>query len=262
MAKSPEATRSPAGRPPRPRRSKAPRTRPKAAAGAAGTVPAAADEPHLKARLVRAARDLLERDGLPVLSLRAAARASGVSHMAPYRHFDNKDELLAAVAEQGFLALAAAMDQVLPPTAAAGAAQQTAAGGAGQWPAIGEGAPGSAVGVAYVLFAVANPALYRLMFGAGLAPHERFPALEAAGREAFGRCLQAARLAGHDCANADCTAADAPPPLVAVAMWAMVHGLASLAIDGLIELPADPAARAGFIAAVLSEPLLRSPQQP
>ena len=56
----------------------------------------------LKARLVASARDLLEREGLEAASLRGAARGAGVSHMAPYRHFKDKDELLAAVAEQGF----------------------------------------------------------------------------------------------------------------------------------------------------------------
>ena len=183
----------------------------------------------LKARLTAAARDLLEREGLAALSLRGAARACGVSHMAPYRHFASKDDLLAAVAEQGFRDLSAALD-------AADAARGP------------EDAHGLALGVAYVEFARANPALYRLMFGAVLGPCGRFPGLVAAGQAAFERCIQSARRLGFDCAPSE---ASAPPP-VAAAIWALAHGLSSLAIDGQIPLPEDRAARAAFIGGVLA----------
>src|SRR3990170_140547 len=124
------------------------------------------DQMSLKTRLVMVARELLEREGLEALTLRAAAREAGVSHMAPYRHFESKDDLLAAIAEQGFLALTQRMDD--------------AAARHGKRPQSRSG-----VGVAYVSFALDNPALYRLMFGANLAPRERFPGLVAAGAKAF-----------------------------------------------------------------------------
>ncbi|WP_294535391.1 TetR/AcrR family transcriptional regulator [uncultured Rhodoblastus sp.] len=182
----------------------------------------------LKSRLTAAARKMLESDGLAGLSLRAAARASGVSHMAPYRHFASKDELLAAIAEQGFLDLTQALDEAVP--------------------AEGETPPVS-TGVAYVLFALANPSLYRLMFSAQLQPCDRFPGLIAAGEAAFARCVAVARAEGFACPD-DAEAA-APPP-VAAGMWSLVHGLASLAIDALIRLPDDDAARRAFIARVLT----------
>ena len=131
-------------------------------------------EKGLKARLVLMARRLLERDGLDALTLRAAAREFGVSHMAPYRHFKDKGELLAAVAEQGFRELRGHMDGA------------TAT----------EGDP-LASGIAYVNFALDNPALYKLMFGAGLASLASSPGLMAAGAEAFQRCLDASGATGR-----------------------------------------------------------------
>jgi AcrR family transcriptional regulator len=190
------------------------------------------DGTDLKSRLTAAARGLLEREGLAGLTLRAAARASGVSHMAPYRHFADKEALLASVAEEGFDDLARALDRA-------------AAHGAPGEP------PGMAEGVAYVLFALANPSLYRLMFGAQLLPCARFPGLIAAAEAAFARCIAAARMVGYDCPE---TEGAAPSP-VAAALWALVHGLSSLAIDGLIPLPDDPAARRAFIVQVLAASL-------
>ncbi|HOV04694.1 MAG TPA: helix-turn-helix domain-containing protein, partial [Kaistiaceae bacterium] len=60
--------------------------------------------------LIAEAMRILETDGLEALSLRAVARAAKVSHAAPYRHFADKDALLAAVSACGFLALAEAME--------------------------------------------------------------------------------------------------------------------------------------------------------
>lgn len=178
-------------------------------------------EKGLKARLVLMARRLLERDGLDALTLRAAARESGVSHMAPYRHFKDKGELLAAVAEQGFRELTGHMDGA------------TAT----------EGDP-LAIGIAYVSFALDNPALYKLMFGAGLASLGSSPGLMAAGAEAFERCLVASGIGGASPGSGE-------TPAVAIALWSMVHGLASLAIDGLVTLPPKGPDRDARIAAIL-----------
>ncbi len=177
----------------------------------------------LKGRLAAAARRRLERGGLEALTLRAVARDVGVSHMAPYRHFDSKDALLAAVAEQGFHALTQAM--------ARAAASR----------------PGSWVGAAYVAFALDNPALYRLMFSGKLAPFDRFPALVAAGANAFQMCLQACET--------DAVGGQARPDearrRAAVALWSIVHGLAMLAMEGLVALPAPGPQREAEIAAIL-----------
>src|SRR5512137_955916 len=53
--------------------------------------------------ILEAASQLLERDGTAGVSLRAAARLAGVSHNAPYRHFDSRESILAALAARGFV---------------------------------------------------------------------------------------------------------------------------------------------------------------
>jgi len=182
----------------------------------------------LKRRLTAAAREILEREGLAALSLRAAARACGVSHMAPYRHFASKDDLLAAVAEQGFRALAAALDKA--ETAEAGVLRALE------------------FGMAYVLFACDNPSLYRLMFSPFVETCGAHPGLATAGQAAFARCVAAARTLGHACEE---TAEGEPPPPIAAAIWSMVHGFSSLALDGLIRLPDAPETRRAYIAETL-----------
>jgi AcrR family transcriptional regulator len=184
--------------------------------------PPADEDKGLKARLISAARLLLERDGLNAATLRATAREAGVSHMAPYRHFKDKDALLAAVAEQGFRAM----------TLSIGAA-------------AGEQTERNAAGAAYVSFALENPALYRLMFSADLAPRERFPGLVAAGAEAFAQCIAASGAEAGG--TGDCDA----PPRSAVALWSIVHGLATLILDGLVAMPPQGPARDAEIAAIL-----------
>ena len=170
----------------------------------------------LDRRLVTVAREILEQDGLEALTLRAAARRAGVSHMAPYRHFESKDDLLAAVAAQGFEGLKHAMDR-----ATAGA--------------ITPQAKLDDLGVAYVSFAISTPALYRLMFGANLPNRSRFPGLVSAGAEAFQCCIgvidPGTKRAPQNNEPARCSPK-------AIAFWALVHGLACLAIDELVYLPA------------------------
>src|SRR5579875_1684070 len=97
----------------------------------------------LRRALVAAAERILVRDGLQGLSLRGVAREAGVSPAAPYHHFKDKSDLLNALAEEGFHALGDALRAEF------------------------EADPRhdlTSMGVAYVKFARANPALYRLMF--------------------------------------------------------------------------------------------------
>lgn len=149
----------------------------------------------LRAALLKAAEDLLAEGGVPAVGLREVARRVGVSATAPYRHFADKEALLAAVAAEGFRALGQAM----------GAA------------AAGAGAPRNALGAAYVRFALAQPARFRLMFGQGVAAIARHPDLAAAARMTHGFLTRSAAT-----------------PLAAVHDWAMVHGLANLLIDGML----------------------------
>jgi AcrR family transcriptional regulator len=159
--------------------------------------------PSLHERLVDCALALLEQ-GESDLSLRAVARAAGVSAMAPYRHFEDKAALMGAVALKGF-----AMLEVV-------AVRADEAGDPGD--AL------TAQGLAYIDFARAHPALFRLMFadGAGLdLPHE-----DCRGAYAL-MARRVAELAPHHVQAG------------VLACWGLVHGLATLALDGRIS--ADPA---------------------
>ncbi|OGA69195.1 MAG: hypothetical protein A3G83_10945 [Betaproteobacteria bacterium RIFCSPLOWO2_12_FULL_68_20] len=162
----------------------------------------------LRSALVASASKLLQKQGLAALSLREAARRAGVSHNAPYRHFADREALLAAVAEDGFRLLALRLED---------------AGLGG----------GRDLGEAYVAFALEHPQLFRLMFG-GQIPIDRYPALREQASRAHGALSKAFSGVGseRDAANA------------AAAAWSLVHGLAQLLLDG--HLPraggADPRA--------------------
>jgi AcrR family transcriptional regulator len=91
----------------------------------------------LRPALLEAAGKILETDGAGALSLREAARRAGVSHNAPYRHFPDRDSLLAALATEGFSLLNAEIQK----------------------------RPEGDRGLAYVDFAIAYPQRFRLMFG-------------------------------------------------------------------------------------------------
>ncbi|HHN66449.1 MAG TPA: TetR/AcrR family transcriptional regulator [Thermopetrobacter sp.] len=162
----------------------------------------------LKQRLLHHARALLEEAGPAHLTLRALGARAGVSHMAAYRHFANKEDLLAAIAAQGFAELTDALE------AAAGRARE------------------GATGVAYVRFALRHPQLFQLMFGGG---RERLE------ETANGAALRAQAEAAWATFGAIMTggAADRRAQRLRTLLWAAVHGLAHLALAGEIDLP-DP----------------------
>src|SRR5215469_1548797 len=120
----------------------------------------------LRQALVRSALEILSEAGVGGLSLRGAARRARVSAMAPYRHFADKEALLAAVAEYGFRELATRL------TAAAEPAADSRAGLA-------------ALGVAYVLFACEQPSLFKLMFGPTIEKKSVHPGLHDGGNACF-----------------------------------------------------------------------------
>ncbi|HUD91596.1 TetR-like C-terminal domain-containing protein [Sphingobium sp.] len=154
-------------------------------------------------RLVDCSLSLLEAGDADV-SLRAVARAAQVSAMAPYRHFADKAALMAAVALRGFAMLEAEAVR-------ADSADDAAEALTGQ-------------GLAYIAFARRHPALFRLMFADGAGkelPHDQCQGAYA---------LMAARVAELVPAESETGA---------LACWGLVHGLATLALDG--RLPPDPA---------------------
>ena len=110
-----------------------------------------------------------------------------------------------------------------------------------------------AIGVAYVLFALANPALYKLMFGAGIADVARFEELSQSGAAAFARCGDALAAVQEEKGAGDSGQPDAALRNGAITLWSLVHGLASLAIDGQVSWSTDaPAALRAAIESILT----------
>ena len=160
---------------------------------------------NLKETLIRAALDLIASKGPTGFTFAEAARAAGVSPAAPYRHFRDRDELLAQVALRGFAQLEAALRR-----------------------AWNDGTPDplaafERMGHAYLTFAHAEPAYYAAMFEGGV-PLDASSDL----REASDRAFAAIRLAAEQ------LVALVPPPrrppalMVALHVWALAHGVASL----------------------------------
>ena len=169
----------------------------------------------LRRALLSSALEILAEGGVAGLSLRAAARRAKVSAMAPYRHFPDKEALLAAVAEHGFRQLTARF------TAAAAATPDPRAALA-------------ALGVAYVLFARDEPSLFKLMFGSSVEKKSAHPGLDEAGWACFNTLRQAVATVGFF---------DDEPALndVSLACWSLVHGLSALIVDGrLVDRGAGP----------------------
>jgi AcrR family transcriptional regulator len=165
---------------------------------------------NLKPALLEAAVGLIAEVGPAAFTLREVARRAGISHNAPYRHFREKDELLAAVATEGFERLANALGQ--PETGTRSRAPK---------PALRRF---HAAGAAYVRFALQSPEHLLVMFDWPLEP-DRYPELSAAAKRAFSvlaGLVEAAQregsLPGGD-----------PLPLACIA-WSLVHGIAKLAV--------------------------------
>ena len=181
-------------------RSRVPRTR---------TAPHAYHHGNLRRALVEAAIELMRTGGPEALTLREAARRAGVSQAAPYRHFKDKRALVAAVAEEGFRALTKEMQEA------------QAAEGRDPMRRL------RALGLTYVRFALKHPSHFRVMFGREVADKSDLPELAQAANETFG--LLASGVSASQAAG---LAPKGEAMSLAVAAWAMVHGLAALLIDG------------------------------
>jgi AcrR family transcriptional regulator len=160
---------------------------------------------NLKEALIRAALELIARKGPAGFTFAEAARSAGVSPAAPYRHYRDRDELLIEVACRGFDQFAQALAR-----------------------AWGEGGPDpfaafERVGRAYLEFARTEPAYYSAMFEAGV-PLEANSELRAAGERAFA----VLRRAAEELIARLPTDRRPPALMVALHVWALAHGIASL----------------------------------
>jgi AcrR family transcriptional regulator len=160
----------------------------------------------LRAACVRAGMELLEESGQTALSLRAVARRAGVSPAAPYRHYADREALVAAVAAVGYRELAARLAAAHPS------------------PSTPEEM--ISVAIAYVQFALDRPALFRIMFG---EPCDRDDDERVAATTAVSLYLR--EIVERSFPQADTEA-------LATAIWALVHGLAFLHLDGKLDAAA------------------------
>jgi AcrR family transcriptional regulator len=187
----------------------------------------------LREALIAAGTGIIAADGPAGFTLRECARRAGVSHAAPRNHFASAEELVMVIAARGWEQFHAALE--------------LAAGLAGPAPE----ARLAAMGQAYVAFALQRPGLYSLMFRTGdfdavrqgKAGSQGSMALESAAAAAWLQLVEAV------------TAVTGPSPrveLAALHVWSLVHGLASLSIDG--KMKSDDALRHALQASLAALP--------
>ncbi len=165
---------------------------------------------NLRQALLAKALTSLQKGGVERLSLRELARSLEVSQAAPYRHFPDKESLLAELAAQGFRELARDMKAAMQGEDEASGALQAA-------------------GLSYIRFATHHPEQYRLMFGNGRIEKGRYSSFDEAAADAFGVLLDVIQRG-----VASRSFRDEPVMALALAAWSVVHGFASLAIDGQV----------------------------
>lgn len=178
----------------------------------------------LRQRILETSRALLDEEGLAALSLREVARRAGVTHQAPYHHFADREAILAELVTEGFDTLAGRL---------------TAANDR----ATSEGLRSALLASfeAYVGFALAHPGVFRIMFRPEVCDPQRFAQARAAGERAhaeLARLVTILNAGAHD-------------EVLASLLWAHVHGLACLLLDGpLGPSLASEVARAAHMRAV------------
>ena len=191
----------------------------------------------LRQALIEAALKIVSEKDVESVSLREVARRVGVSHAAPYRHFADKEALLAAVAQEGFQMLHHTLETVLhkAPLDPLKRLQE--------------------IGVAYVDFALEHSSHYRLMFGAyGATSAQQNPELAQAATQAFMVLVNGVNMGQQE----GVIRLDDSNQL-ALAAWALTHGLAMLLMDGQVPISTSPsvAPLSKFVTRVLVEGLAR-----
>ena len=173
----------------------------------------------LRAKLISVALDILERDGIEALTLRAVARGADVSHGAPARHFDNLDDLKAEVAAIGYRTMADEIEKAVSQASPDSDAKR----------------PLAVAAKAYVNYALNNPGLFSLIMRTGALGLSN-SALRRERRSASDRFLllvKNAQTKGWK-PETDCN-------LLATSVWASAHGLATLWLHGAYQ-QANPGA--------------------
>ncbi|MFZ4584668.1 MAG: TetR/AcrR family transcriptional regulator [Acidimicrobiia bacterium] len=167
----------------------------------------------LRATVLKAAVDHIADHGPDGLSFRRIAQDAGVTHQAPYHHFSDRSGIFAAIAAEGFAALATVMGEAI---------------------AAPEGDPATALLESYVGFALDHRGHFRVMFRPDLFGDGHEPEVAQLGEQAFELLVDFVRVALGPHASLD------DVRYRAVAMWALAHGLATLLIDGPLENKVGP----------------------
>ncbi len=174
----------------------------------------------LRAALLAASEDELTEKGMEKFSLRSVAKRAGVSHAAPAHHFGDVKGLLTALAASGydrFLATQKARQRAADPDPREQLIQS---------------------GLGYIDFALAHPALFRLMFGSRW-PEGTDPAFKDSADAGFEHLLNnVSAITGGD------PEGDLATQVMVVAAWSTVHGLADLLIGGSPHYLAEAAPEA------------------
>lgn len=165
----------------------------------------------LKQALIEAGLELLKESGAAALTLRKVAKRAGVSHAAPYRHFSDKTALFAAIAIEGFHILEAALRE------------------AGTTNPVENHAALVETGLAYVRFATAYPAHMSLMFSGMMQAERQTDALRLA---ALASLAQVVDVVERSQEVGSVRQGDTFQ--LAVTAWSMAHGLAMLAMEGVL----------------------------
>jgi AcrR family transcriptional regulator len=163
----------------------------------------------LRDALLRAAEKLLERDGLPGLTLRAVAREAGVSHAAPTHHFGDLTGLVSELAAIGYRQF----NEAMIAANAAGTAQEK----------------GIASAKAYVAYAQAHPGMYGLMFRTERLDMSR-PSLHDAARAAFAGLVRGVGASRHEHIEPEALSLQQAGAIARA--WSLVHGFTMLLLDG------------------------------
>lgn len=166
---------------------------------------------NLRLALLSAAIDQIKEVGVEKLSLRGIARTVGVSQTAPYRHFKDKNELLAEVAAQAFSELYEISKTVIDDNCCAIDNIQ-------------------ASGLTYLQFAIENPEKYRLLFGNTISNRRSYSSMVEAGEKSFQLLIDQVERG-----IADGDFIPGCPLLLANTLWTQVHGSALLILDGFYQ---------------------------
>jgi AcrR family transcriptional regulator len=163
----------------------------------------------LKRDLLLTSRQLLDEGGPAALSMREVARRTECTHQAPYHYFENREAILASLVADGFDALAIRLKEANDLSVTKGLRAALIASGA-----------------AYVDFALLQPGVFRIMFRPEVCNPSLFPAVQASGTRARDE-LDRLNIIVHG---------KKAQPIMATILWAHVHGMACLLLDGPLAM--------------------------